>query len=327
MTEVEACFGNIIGTHKGTTSDSGLYITDLEALSTVDGLVGEDNAEIETILDDALRIGILTLNSDLTQRISKIAKPKATFRSKVGSSTYIKTASGAGEKGVKIFCNPVKHAELHIYSIGYIGREVKDVTLTIKSNTGEEETEDIPAQNKKLVKKSVDYSFPIREDMTDNVIFEVTHEEENYVINRVQCSGCRKFYYNEDYPKYPYGGYAMIGGTSGDNNMNGIVLGIELRCRVDKLICDGSIDFTTNAMAQSYAQAIQMKAGSVVLWKIIRSSKLNRVLMQDIENFREAASYYERRYRDIVRDIGKTIPIDGCFCEKGFTDSWVGRNR
>lgn len=330
MTDIEQCYGDIIGTKKDTNSDSGLYITDLEALSTLDGLVGEDFEDIDTILADAKRIAILSFNTDITSRLMRFAKPRGSFRGKIGSSRYKTTRTADGEKGVRILCAPLKHAQLHLYSVGVLLPQAGSVDVYLSSNHGEEETviATITAVKNKVVTEDLDLTYYIQDDMTDNVEFYIYHKQASYVVNRIKCSGCgRPFYFEARYPRYSYGGYAMIGGFVGDiddyatNSMNGIVLGAEFRCRVDRIVCD-NLNFQTNPMAQAYAQAIHLKAGSVVLWNIIRSSKLNRVLMQDIETFREAASYYERKYRDEIIKIGKTMPVEGCFCEHGFSRVW-----
>ncbi len=330
MTDIEQCYGDIIGTKRSTSSDSGLYVTDLEALSTLDGLVGEDYEDLDAVLSNAKRIAILSFNTDITSRLMRFAKPMATFRGKIGSSRYKSTRTADGEKGVRILCAPIKHAQLHIFSVGVLMPTSGSVEVFMASNHGDEEEviATISAVKNKVVTAEVDITHYIQDDMTDNVEFYIYHKQAGYVINRIKCSGCGKpFYFNARRPRYDHGRYAMIGGfvgdidDYGDNSMNGIVLGAEFRCRVDRVVCD-SLDFHTNPMAQAYAQAIQLKAGSVVLWNIIRSSKLNRVLMQDIETFREAASYYERKYRDEIIKIGKTMPIEGCFCEHGFTKVW-----
>lgn len=333
MTEIEQCFGNVIGTKRDTTTDSGLYITDLEALSTIEGLAGTDDfPEIADVMDNAKRIAILAFHADLTSKLLKFAKPKNSYRGRIGSSNYTQIRSLSGEKGVKVVCAPIEHAEMYIYSVGVLMKNSGSVDVHIEGNNGESHTVTINANAKRVTTQSVDISLPLFDkDMLEKTEYRIYHTQDPYCLNKIKCSSCSRFYYSEELPKYSYNGYAMIGGFSGsgvgENSMNGILLGAEFRCRTDKLICDNGIDYQHNPLAYTMAQAIQLKAGSVVLWNIMRSSHLNRVLMQDMENFREAASYYERRYRDIIREITKTIPIDGCFCDKGFTETWVGRKK
>ncbi len=330
MTDIETCFGNIIGTKKETDSDSGLYITDLEALSTIGGLVGEDFDEVDTVMDDAKRIAILSFNADLTARILKFAKPKRTYRGRIGSTSTSVSRSAPSDKGVKLVCAPIRKAQMNIFSIGVLAKQSGEVTVYVEGNDVSEEY-NINAVAKKLVTKDINLTLDLQDDMARNVEYKIYHKQEEYMHNKIKCSSCSRFYYDTDRPRYSYGGYVMPGGFIGDkeglNSMHGIVLGVEFACRADNLICDGGLNYQTNPLAHYYAQAIQHKAGSVVLWNIMRNSNLNRVLMQDIETFREAARYYERKYRDMVRDIAKTIPIDGCFCEKGFTDTWIGNRK
>ena len=352
MENVLECFGNIVGTTNETESDSGLYITDLEALSTLHGLVGtEDWSDIETLLENARRIAILNLNTDLTSLIMKFSKQKPTFRGKIGSHKYLRPRAESGISGVRLLCLPVQHGELTIKSIGTLFNQTGDVNVYVANNYNDEVISlTVPTVARKLT--FTDFStagidppvltLPMKDEIMPFVEYYIYHENPfEFLTNKVHCSTCsgRSFYFDSNRPrfeKYGYGAWAMAGGFNSDiedignhaaNLMKGLVLNVEFKCRVDRLICNESLDFTSDPMAQSYAMAVQHKAASVVLWNIIRSSKLNRVIMQDMETFRDAASYYERRYNGMVRNLAGTIPIEGCMCEKGFTDAWMSNRK
>lgn len=340
MNDILECFGNIIGLEQDSDSDSGLFVTDLEALSTLNGLVGtEDWADVQVLMDSARRIAILNLNTDLTAKIMSFAKPRPGFKGNIGVHKYIRQQSATGKSGIRLLCNPVEHAEFQLKSISVLMPTTKTVTVNVASNYNENvESYAINAIGGKLTTKATNLVLPLYTDILPMVEYYIYHEEPTYLQNKILqvCCG-RRFLFNTEKPtfsKWGYGHYIMAGGFMGepeslgiqaDNNAYGIMLSGEISCRVDKLICDGEIDFSRNPMAQSYALAIQHKAGSVILWNIMRSSKLNRVLMQDIDTFREAATYYERKYRDIVKQIAKDMPLGGsCFCEHGFTKAWIG---
>jgi len=180
--------------------------------------------------------------------------------------------------------------------------------------------------------------LPLFRPEVDNVEYYIYHENDfPFMDNRLSCSSCRKFYFNAAYPRfknYGYDSYLMVGGYNGDptakdsasNSGKGLLPEININCKVDNVICDDEIDYVNNPMAQSMAQAVMYKAGSVVVWNIIRNSNLNRVLMGDMETFRDAASYYERKYRDVTNFLSKNMPINhDCICEHGFTPAWIGR--
>ena len=343
MDNVLNCFGNVVGTTSDTESDSGLYITDLEAISTLHGLVGnEDWADIEELLENARRIAILNLNTDLTSLIMKFSKQKKGYKGLVGSQKYTKKRSEIGKSGVRLFCAPVENGEVHIKSIGGIFAQTGDIDIFIANNYNEEVSELTISTLANKVKFTSDFGdidelvFPMKHENVPYVEYYIYHENPYpFLDNKIVCSSCRGYYFDSNRPKfknYGHESWFMVGGFNSEpddvgnhatNLMKGLVLNLDVKCRIDKIICNEELDFGSDPMAQSFALAIQHKAGSVVLWNIIRSSKLNRVLMQDMETFRDAATYYERRYNGMIKNISNTIPINGCLCEKGFTDAWI----
>ena len=343
MEEVLNCFGNVIGTTRDTDSDSGLYITDLEALSTLQGLVGtEDWGDIEELLDNAKRIAILNLNTDLTALIMRFSKQKRAFKGLIGSNKYTKLKAETGKSGIRLLCTPIEHGEINIKSIGALFTQTGTIDLYLASNYSDEVsmlTIDTLANKVKWTSDFGDVemsALPMKHESVRYVEYYLYHENPyNFLDNKVVCSSCRGFYFDSYRPRfknYGHESWLMVGGFNSEvedvgnhatNLMKGLILNVDIKCRIDRIICDEALDFSTNPMAQSFALAAQHKAGSVVLWNIIRSSKLNRVLMQDIETFREAATYYERRYNGMIKNIASTIPVNGCLCEKGFTDAWI----
>lgn len=350
MEDVLSCFGDVIGTTRETQSDSGLYITDLEALSTLQGLVGsEDWATIEELLENARRIAILNLNTDLTSLMMRYAKQKPSFKGKIGSQKYTKYLTETGTSGIRLICAPVRHAEMLIKGVGVMFSQTGTYEVFIENNYNDE----VITLEVNAVRNKPSFADFSQLDITPSVIAlplfdEVVSVVEYYIYhnnptpfcdNKVVCSTCKGFYFNANRPRfkgYGHESWMMLGGFNssiedltylGTNQMKGLLLNVDISCRIDKLICSEELDFRRDPMAQSFAMAIQHKAGSVVLWNILRSSKLNRVLMQDPDLFREAATYYDRRYAGMVKQISNTMPLSGCMCEKGFTDAWIGSKR
>lgn len=331
------CFEGIIGGKQGDPSKSGIFVTDLEALSTIEGLVeSEEYADIDELLAESIRTAILKINTDVSTLMLRYANIRAPYAGKLGSSRYLKAKTEAGRSGIKIVCNPLDHGELIIRGIGMLFSQTGNVEVTI-SNNYDDTTHVLnldTIQNRIKGNPINPITLPMKNEFVDHVVYTVTHENPfPHLDNRLSCSTCRKFYFNTDYPKFSPSGllsYVMIGGFNENRNFyensgKGLLLDVEIRCRADKILCDEEIDFESNQLAQGLAQAIQYKAASVTVWKILRNTRLNRVLMTNGEDMREAAKYYERKYNEMATFIAKRMPVENnCICVKGFFDSWVG---
>lgn len=337
MENILNCFGNIVGTLQDRPSDSGLYITDLEAVSTIESLMKEDVPEdLDDRLEDARRIAILKLHTDLTTLMMRYAEPRSGFKGVIGSNKYSGDITETGLSGIRILCRKIQDAELVIHGINTLFAATGVVQVHLASNYSDE-VEDIDlnttANRVNVNRLPESIVLPLYTDESEGEYVEYYIYHDNTMTpknNRIQCSTCNKFYFDAARPVFKEYGqkqYTNIGGfnidslenlTDAANNfMRGLQVNMEIRCRTDYSICKDSIDFLTNPLAMSYAVAIQYKAGSVLVWDITRNPALNRVTMQNIEDLRDAASYYERKYNDMVKYISENMQIESdCFCLK-----------
>jgi hypothetical protein len=337
MDSIVQCFGNIIGTTQDKDSDSGLYITDLEAVSTIEGLIkgeGLPETEVEEKLDKARRIAIQKLHTDITTMMLQYSVPRQGFSGQIGNGQGIGVISDTDKSGLWIVCKPIRDAEIVLYGINTLFAETGVTTVKIASNTSDAVTEiavDTQANKLKINKLPVPLAFPLyNADRDGYVQYFIYHENELTAINnKIKCSTCSKFTFdcnNPSFREYGMDGYISVGGFhaatieepgQGINAAKGLQLNLEVRCRTDKAICRDKIDFYSNPLAMSYATAIQYKAASSVIWDLIRTPNLNRVLMGDMESFREAATFYDRKYNDMIRYISQNMPIESdCYCVK-----------
>jgi hypothetical protein len=347
MNEILTCFGDVIGTTPDSDSDSGLFITDLEAVETISALLKEDTqlddeTNLENKLLSARRIAILKLHTDLTTLMMRYATAKTGYTGVIGSTKSTSILTETGKSGLRILCKPIKDAELILSGVTLTFSQTGQVRLYLASNYSDDIV-DLGLQNTVANKPTRNdfgtaLSLPLYDDgIEDMVEYYLYHE--NTIAPRdtkIDCATCVQFYFDQTKPlfkQHSYKQYLNVAGYTGEiadlthkgyNSSKGIQLHVDIRCNTHKAICNGSLDFLRNPMAMSYATAIQYKAGSVIVWDLIRSPKLNRVLMGDIEFFREAASYYERKYNDMIKYISKNMPIQSdCFCETGFTKAKI----
>lgn len=347
MQEIITCFGNIIGTTRDSESDSELYITDLEAVETISALLRDDtHLEDEVMLEDKLlnsrRVAILALQTDLTTLMMRYTKAKNGFKGVVGSTKSITTLNEVGKSGLRLLCKPVKDADLILSGITLTFSQTGKVRLYLASNHSDDIVDlglfDVVANKPKYNELAQPLLLSMYDDsIEDRVEYYIYHE--NTIApkdTKIDCASCTVFYFDRRKPLFKLHGYKEylnVAGFNGEiadigykgvNQSKGIQLHVDIRCNTYRAICNGSIDFYRNPMAMSIATAIQYKAASHVVWDLIRSPGLNRILIGDMETFREAATYYGRKYNDMIKYISKNMQIQSdCFCETGFTKAKI----
>jgi len=338
---VVSCFGNVIGLKRedatdisqpGSDSDSGFYLTDLEAIGTLEGLKDPESLEspfdqIESIFEESREAAVLKLNTDLTTLMMKHSFIQRPFRGRVGSVRTLRSVKGGGE--LVILCRPMRDATLKIQKVGLILPEVKnDVEFYIRSDCGTyNETYTIPQTiAKKVASIDVNLELPLKTDLQDYMVYRIGHNED-HMHAKLVCAGCKRFSFDINNPRfYRYGlnSYVNVAGYNGGyiNSAMGVVASLYIKCKADNVICNEEMDYT-DPVANAIAQAIWWKTGSIIVWKCLRSPGLNRVLMQNFEDLREAAKYYDRQYNDLIRYISKNHDFQhDCLCSK--VTSWSG---
>lgn len=343
MDAVIQCFGDIVGTTPDKNTDSGLYITDLEAVETIHALIEDQPTELDLAADlelkllSARRIAILNLNADLTTLMQKYSKPRAGYSGLLGSKKFSGVLDEDGKSGIRIVCRKIQDAELVLKGVNTIFSEAGNMSVFIASNYSDDITE---IQNIETVKNKLkindlpaEITLPLYHENAEGCVEYYIYHENTLTPNnnKLHCSSCRKFKFDASRPTWrAYGSeqYINIAGFNGEpdelsekgsNNTKGLQLKVDIICRTDRAICRDNVDFRMNPLAMAYASAIQYKAGSVIIWDLTRSPKLNRIIMSDMETFREAAKHYERKYNDMIRFISKNMEVTSdCFCEHGF---------
>ena len=347
MDSILNCFGNIVSHSPDYTSDSGLYVTDMEAVASIAGISESNNniewrENIKNKSDNAIRVAILRLNTDLTTLMLRYAKPKMGYLGVVGSTRFTSYVNQSGTSGVRMICNSLRDVEMILTGVTLTFKETGTIDLNLASNRGDV-VENFPGLETVAGKPKYNaLETPLSLEMFDPnldryVEYYLYHDNSlTAADNKIECASCNKFYFNADNPRFTHYGYRQylnIGGFNspiddldyrGQNQGNGIMLHLDIRCDSTKAICADNENLKRSPMFMSYATAIQYKAASNLVWEMIRTPELNRVVMGDIESLRDAASFYDRKYNDMVKYISKNMPIESdCFCEQGFTKSTI----
>jgi hypothetical protein len=337
MESIIQCFGNIIGTSEGKPSDSGLFITDLEAVATIEALIkGEalPEEEVEDKLIKARNTAVYRLHTDLTTGLLQFARPIQGFTGHVGNGQGISVINDTDLSGLWLVCRPVQDAEIVLYGVNTLFSQTGATAVKIASNLNGHII-DIPVETQanriKVNNLAEPLVLPLFNGDTDEYVqYFIYHENDLPAIdNKIKCSTCSRFTFdcvNPFFKEYGMDSYISAAGFhssdvaspgTGVNSAKGLQLNLEVRCRTDKAICRDKIDFHSNPMAMTYATAIQYKAASNVIWDLTRNPGLNRVLMQGMETFQDAATFYERKYNDMIKVLLTSMPITSdCYCLK-----------
>lgn len=342
MESIVNCFGNIVTPTKETPSDSGLYVTDMEAVDSIRGIVNEGDEHswlsVEDKAENAIRIAIIRLHTDLSTLMLRYAKPRMGYLGNIGSTKFTNYTNETGKSGLRMICNAFRDVEAILTGITLTMKETGNIDLYLSSNRGDS-IETIAGLSTLAGKPKYNaLETPLSLDLKDNTVdgyveYYLYHNNDLTAADtKIDCATCNKFYFNAHSPvfkNYGYKQYLSIGGFNGEieelkdnasNQSKGIMLHVDIRCDNSKAICPDNETLKRSPMYMSYATAIQYKAASVLVWDMIRSPKLNRVAMGSMESFREAASFYDRKYNDMIKYISKNMSIESdCYCEQGFT--------
>ncbi|MDQ3048840.1 MAG: hypothetical protein M3R27_14915 [Bacteroidota bacterium] len=97
---------------------------------------------------------------------------------------------------------------------------------------------------------------------------------------------------------------------------NGIILDVDMRCRIAQLICTENrpLDFSNEGYDMQIAFAIRWKAGALLIDKILVSGNINRYTMKDREALYGARNHARKLYSDFIGYLceNKEVPEGGC---------------
>ena len=125
--------------------------------------------------------------------------------------------------------------------------------------------------------------------------------------------------------------WVMVGGWTGNTltdfdlcngstgtQLNGLALQVELGCDVGLLLCNGSLDFTTDPQALSIAYAILWKSLSNAASLLLGSTKLTRTATANREYLKEARAEWDRKYETNISYITQqaTLNMNDCLACK-----------
>lgn len=307
------------------TSQSGLFIADQPPFLEMEGYNECGQGSVWDVLARAREQGIARFQADSNSALMSVFQPRRErFKGQIGDATGRETLSTTNTyAGARFACNPVRGGTLKITGIGTLFSAAGTITAKIINSRNQQVGSDITltvANGWHLNTLSTPIELPTYVDFDDKheYFLVYTHNPANPArVNAI--SGCCGFYPRYDTANPLWAGrytgskswanWLMAGGWTGNTltdfdlcdgatstNMNGLAVQVELGCDVGMLLCNGSLNFTTDPQALSIAYAILWGSCSVAASLILGSTRLTRTATMNREFLKEARAEWEKRY-------------------------------
>lgn len=348
-----ACYDNIIGlaradcpcvpaepTNDFDTSESGIYITDLEPLDNLTGYSECGETSIWTILDKVRAEAVRTFKADTNALLMQTFAPRRErFSGQIGEASGREVFDTSKTyAGMRIACNPMRGGTLKITSIGTLFSGAGTLSLSIYNSLN---AQVVAPFNVTIANGWTLNALATPIELPLHVNFDTRHEyfivytfngSNPAKINNISC-GCGGFvpWYSTDRPMWHnnnYGGskswanWMMAGGWEGDSltdfdlcenttttKLNGLALGVELGCDISQILCKDTLDFTNDALALTMAYAIRWKAAELLASKLLMTTDLNRQNVINREALKDVRKEWQAKYNEATRYIAENAPL------------------
>ncbi len=327
------------------TSDSGLYIEDLEALDMLSGLASDCKGDLWDLAFDGRKHGILQFIADsnamLTQRFRHRREP---FKGTIGSATGRNTLSTSRTYvGIQLACNPIRSGTLKVTKVGGIFAASGTVTYKVYNNLNALlYTQAVSVVANQHTTRTVNWSLPLHINYTDVTQYFIVYEHSALnpaKLNNFDC-GCGGFkpYFNLNKPHWSqqhngtkgWLNWVMINGWTGDNltdfdntstaqgaslDMNGITLECDFRCDITDFICppDG-LDFDSSELARTVALCVYWQTGVTIANRVLSSSDVSRLVQANREEITKQRDTWTSKYQEALRYVIAQLDEHGSDC-------------
>ena len=307
----------------------------------------ENNNDVWEQLARSRQIGITQFQADTNALLMKAYRlRRQNFKGSIGRGIAKNTITqNTGEYyGVRMFCSNVKSGILQINSIGAMFTQTGTVDLSIYNNLGDLITSvTLTTLAGKLKQNAVDIELPLHSDYVENLeyFFYYTATSNKAMGNDLKCTcGAFKAIFDTHKPYFNFvqndrnylwsqwvmpGGYHSAGTPDLDactatasNLMYGLTFDVELKCKINEVLCMDGLDFESNNLAGAMALAIQYKAASILAKWIINSGDLNRWTMINTEQLINDIKEWDQSYTNMVTfiaDEADTTTNDCLICK------------
>jgi hypothetical protein len=296
-------------------------------------------------MQKALENAITTFQADTNAlMLSNFKLKRSPFKGGIGRINKNTNQLVSGYNyGIRIMCDSVKSGVLYIKKIGTYFETGGDIDLKIYNNLGELVTTQALTCQAGIHKQNiVDIELPLysfyKEHLEYYLVYEYTGNPKPF-INDIKCScggfkpsfNCSKpYFYSKHDKNYGWADWCMVGGLklatipdfaddnavpcTTNNYMYGLTLEVDLKCKVNEVLCNEQLDFDGNPLAAAIALAIQNKAGEFLGNWILQSGDLNRYSVTNGEQLAIDVAKYKGTYDSMVNYIVQSADISQNDC-------------
>lgn len=361
MSELNTCLKYAVGLSDSTcscyetgrpadfdTSESGLFLTDLEPLTMLKDFEDCDTGIVWDILDkgreQAISTVILDANKELSTRFKLKRQP---YTGKIGETRNrnIQTVNET-YAGLAMYCADIISGSMTINAIGCIFDHTGTIDVTIADNIGNTYgTYTINTLANTYVNNTLPspVELPLHSEDVKHLQYYIYYQynaANKPYKNQLSCM-CGAFkpiwkqarpYFNDSSmePRNNWAKYMMMGGyqfsdlddltdpdltITGSNDLNGLTVDVTLKCKVDEVFCKDSLNYESNPIAAALAFAIWYKSAQLIINHYLSSADLNRGKLINSENWKTLYNMYDLKYKEYIQYIADNVYIktNDCF--------------
>lgn len=325
--------------YDAVTSDSGLYLDELEGLrlNMIDAIADCEAGGLWDILFNARENAKIAFKSDLMVMLleNNLKNKRDPFMGTIGESSFKNTiAITPTYGGARICCANIISGKMTIKRIGLVFASAGTFDISVYNNYSDTPIVTYSVTSVANGLQWFELPAPLELEMNDD-----NSQNPNYYLIynastspspkdiRASC-GCSsmqyKYYWNleqpifKSYEKYRWSEFIMLTGTQGDDisnrkywqtssYLNGLMLDVKFDCNTSELICKQNLNYESNPLALAMAYAIRYRAGAIVIDNILGSGQINRYTMMDRDTMSGKRNNFLKEYKDRVNWIAKEM--------------------
>lgn len=322
------------------TSKSGLFLDELASIGQL--ITNECDKDMWTVLKSCMSVGTKKFVSESNALLKKhfTVKKQPAINQIIGQikakDTYTPYKNYAV---IRIACNPIKGGYFTFKDLGTLFEATEAFTVSLYDNvTGFIVDMEVNSTANVLAKNAVAVEYPLYSKYVSCLEYYLVYQfDENNrpKNNKVRCScggvnlnyNTATPYFHGGYKAAPWTSYVMVGSNtinsltelddlpaSASNNMLGLVLDLDFKCKINEVVCKDALDFEGNPLAMSIAFCIQYAVGVEVANRVIKNPMLVPQQLLDLDTWRENREEWQENYNEHLNYIIPKINLQATDC-------------